>query len=122
MPPVFVALKKAFTHLAKLLFYQENDINAVIKINKQAVLFAACSLGRTSFASLLIQREADITIQDSAEQTPLYAACDNGNVDAVKLLIQKNASIKTYDDHERTLLFVASLMLQWQHCSGSTPD
>jgi serine/threonine-protein phosphatase 6 regulatory ankyrin repeat subunit B len=107
-PPIFVALKNDSSHLARLLIKKEIDVNITSGIEELTILHVAISEGKTDIAKLLIDRGADITLQNANGQTPFYVACLYGHIRIVELLIENKVDM-TPDKGGKTPFFVACL-------------
>jgi ankyrin repeat protein len=57
---------------------------------------------------LLLNKGADVNIQDNSGKTALMIAVKNKNMEIIKLLLKKHADIKAKDNKGRTVLIIAS--------------
>jgi ankyrin repeat protein len=57
----------------------------------------ACSGGHLNIVELLVQKGADLNVQDQDSRTPLHLACDGGHLNIVELLVQKGADLNVQD-------------------------
>ncbi|KAL9065631.1 MAG: hypothetical protein Q9157_007407 [Trypethelium eluteriae] len=86
-----------------------NDISLPVpemELGRPALHRAACR-GNTSMTRLLVDKGADITIQDSLGQTALHIAVENGREEIVEILLENNANPNVKDSLGRTALFRA---------------
>lgn len=105
--PANAALRSGSTPLLRLLIIHERDINASNKTDKKTILHLASFWGKTDVVKLLVDRGADLTLQDLWGQTPLFFACANGHADIVKFLLQHKADPAIAAHNRQTPLFVA---------------
>jgi ankyrin repeat protein len=66
--------------------------------------------GHLNIVELLVQKGADLNVQDHNSRTPLHLACSGGHLNIVELLVQKGADLNVQDSYSRTPLHLA--------CSG----
>ena len=71
---------------------------------KNTPLHAALAGGHTDVALLLIERGADVKMEDAGRHTPLHIAAENGLVDAVRALIASGADPHAVDAEDNTPL------------------
>jgi ankyrin repeat protein len=70
-------------------------------------LHRAASTGNESMICLLLDKGANINVQDSLGQTALHVAIESGSESAVKALLEKNIDANVKDSEGRTGLFQA---------------
>ncbi|XP_069700731.1 uncharacterized protein [Periplaneta americana] len=80
---------------------------------QQTPLWLAAWFGRVPVARLLLQRGADLNLQDSSDGfTPLHAAASGGHLQIVQCLVDHAANLRIYSKSGRTPLHVA---IAWKH-------
>jgi ankyrin repeat protein len=70
-------------------------------------LHLACGFGHKDIAKLLLDKQADVNIQNVRGGTPLHMACGNGHKDIVKLLLDKQADVNVETVGGFTPLYIA---------------
>ena len=74
-----------------------NHQNQSEEFDRRSLLYAcvgiACRDGNKDFMKMLLDRQADVNIQNVRGTTPLYLACQQGHKDVVKMLLDKQADI-----------------------------
>jgi hypothetical protein len=71
-------------------------------------LHEASSRGHVELARMLIERGADVNIQDKYRSTPSHLALEDGHVELVLMLIERGADVNAQDEDGFTLLHLAS--------------
>lgn len=74
----------------------ENGAN--VDNTEYSPLIAACENGRVDVVKLLIDKKANVNIQDKRE-TPLQSAASKGHFEIVKLLVSKGATVNQKNKH-----------------------
>lgn len=69
--------------------------------------YIACQFGHVAPARLLLDRGADVNLEDSEGETALFVACENGRVDVVRLLLDRGADVDRPDSMGTTSLNIA---------------
>ena len=69
-------------------------------------LFLACACGKSKIARLLLEKGADLNIENEENKSPLYVAASS-TTSLVKLLIDNGAKIDTKNCYKKTPLHVA---------------
>ncbi|MCS6903929.1 MAG: ankyrin repeat domain-containing protein [Bacteroidia bacterium] len=87
--------------------YSELNINSVSKKYKQTPLMKAASWGDEKAVLFLLERGADVNLQDKLGRTALHLAIWPAHKEIVKLLIQKDPNLALQDNHGNTPLHVA---------------
>jgi ankyrin repeat protein len=64
----------------------------------------AAQNGHEAVVQLLLNKNADVEIEDYRVRTPLSLAAENGHEAVVQLLLNKNADVRTKDDYGQTPL------------------
>ena len=79
-----------------------------------SLLHACAELGIPQSAKILLDKQADINIQDVKGGTPLYMACQNAHKPIVKMLLDKQADVNIQDIEGATPLYTVTACLQGQ--------
>ncbi len=66
-------------------------------------------------AALLLEKGAQIDLQDNDGDSALTLASCNGHTEVTALLLEKGAQIDMLNKHGRSAL-MATDILKWQHC------
>ena len=77
------------------------------EFQRNCLLFACAGLGIPQAAKMLLDKQADVNIQNVEGVTPLYMACNKGHNDIVKMLLDKQADINIHNVEGGTPLFMA---------------
>jgi ankyrin repeat protein len=98
--------------LAEFLLAEGADINAVSKNQTFArgvtPLHSALAASQTALATLLIDKDADLTARDADGNTPLHSAAFHGNIPIVQLLLAKKAEVNSRNTAGSTPVAMAS--------------
>ncbi|XP_065085601.1 uncharacterized protein LOC135707679 [Ochlerotatus camptorhynchus] len=71
-------------------------------------LHIASKNGHLEIAKFLLDRSANVDLQDENNRTPLHYASANGHLEIVKLLLDRSACVDLQDKNKRTSLHYAS--------------
>jgi len=98
--------------LAEVLLAEGADINAVSKNQTfgrgVTPLHSALAANQTALATLLIDKDAGLTVRDADGNTPLHGAAFHGNTAVVQLLLAKKAEVNSRNKAGSTPLAMAS--------------
>jgi ankyrin repeat protein len=90
--PLHMAAVKGYYDILKLLLERKANPTAKTLHGQTPLHFACFSNGNSQIISLLINKKAEVNIQDNDGNTALHAASEFGNLDAVKLLVTAEAN------------------------------
>ncbi|RHZ45744.1 uncharacterized protein CDV56_101206 [Aspergillus thermomutatus] len=106
-PLILWAVKHRFHLLVEILVEQNVDINLRDSQDGDTPLLVAMANGDHEITKLLIEKGADLEVQDKHGRTPLLKAAEQGEEALVQLLLDKAANIRSEDDMGQTALFCA---------------
>jgi len=89
--PLSMAAEKGNKEIVKLLIEKGAKID--VRIDRDPILIWAIKNDDIELAKLLIDRDANVNVQDNYGNTPLSMAAEKGNKEIVKLLIEKGADV-----------------------------
>ncbi|HXJ56652.1 MAG TPA: ankyrin repeat domain-containing protein [Verrucomicrobiae bacterium] len=105
-PPLHQAVRGHQARVATFLLDRGADVNLRDNAGNTALCLAA-QLGDRQMAELLIERNANVNLENQ-KNTPLLIAANNGFKSIVELLLAKGADISATDARERTALHIAA--------------
>lgn len=97
-------------HLLGILIEQGVDVNAKHEIEEtgRTALYYAAARGLCETAKTLIEKGAEVNVQDRVGKTPLHYAAENGHCETAKTLIEHKANVNAQDQVGRTALHYAA--------------
>jgi ankyrin repeat protein len=117
--PLHYAAIWGFHSIIELLFNEHSqNVNSQDFTNSETPLHVASKNGRLEFARILIERGADVSVQDEVGGTPLHLASQVGEVEVVRMLIKHGAGVSAQNKVDQTPLHVVSLDYFWWHPPG----
>uniref|UniRef100_A0AAY5E8G6 Ankyrin repeat domain 63 n=1 Tax=Electrophorus electricus TaxID=8005 RepID=A0AAY5E8G6_ELEEL len=107
------AMNSGKVHLARFVLdaLDGRIVNARAEGGRTPLMHAAClqdQTARAKFAHLLLERGANVNMQDEHGRTALSLACELGHLDAVKTLVQFNADPELTDSWGNSALMYAA--------------
>ena len=84
-----------------------SDVDRLYTRQKVSLLFEASSLGREEIVEMLLDREADVTIQSKNKDTALIVASKSGHLKIVELLLDYGANPNIQGEFQYTSLIRA---------------
>ncbi|HXJ72932.1 MAG TPA: ankyrin repeat domain-containing protein, partial [Candidatus Dormibacteraeota bacterium] len=105
-PPLHQAVRAHQARVATFLLERGADVNLRDNAGNTALCLAA-QLGDRQMAELLIERNANVNLENQ-KNTALLVAANNGFKSIVELLLAKGADISATDARERTALHIAA--------------
>jgi ankyrin repeat protein len=106
MPPLHQAVRGHQVRVATFLLDRGADVNLRDNAGNTALSLAA-QLGDRQMVELLIERNANVNLENQ-KNTALLVAANNGFKSIVELLLAKGADISATDARERTALHIAA--------------
>ncbi len=89
----------------------KTDIEKINQIDKNTAhtpLTRALSKGNSLFAKMLIDKGADVKLNNGNGDSPLYYAVDNKDLELAKIILSKGADVNTTDKYKGTPLHLAA--------------
>ncbi|KAI9710899.1 MAG: hypothetical protein M1820_002334 [Bogoriella megaspora] len=90
------------------LLEQRVDIEQRHEMSGRTALAVAAHCGNEEVVSLLLQRGAQVDVQDSLKRTPLHLAASRDHFNIVQLLLEDHASVDAVGPHGKTALRLAA--------------
>ena len=84
------------------------DVCSRDSTNNATPLHLASQNGHLKAACKLVERGADLTVQDNYGETPLHVAMNHGRVDVALMLIERGADLTAKDEYGKSPLHIAS--------------
>ena len=106
---IFDAVVKGDVAVVKQHIAASTDISQKELLAGSTPLNAACFLGHTEIAELLINAGADIEAKNNQQTTPLYNAAFFCHPETVEMLLKHNANVLTTDKNQTSLVEVMKL-------------
>ncbi len=102
-PPLFVAIQKGFTQVAKILIDEGASI-AVKGAGQWGALHWAAYQGNLDLTETLLKKKSSINVSEGRGFMPLHFAANTGMVPLVKLLLAKKAKVHVVSEDGTTPL------------------
>jgi ankyrin repeat protein len=77
------------------------------EFQRTCLLYACAALGVPQALKMLLDKQADVSIQTAEGGTPLHMACQQGHKDIVKMLLDKQADVNIQNVEGVMPLFMA---------------
>lgn len=94
--------KKSFEAIAMILIENGMDIHKTSGYDKSTPLHFAAKMDSVKVAETLINKDADVNVENNYKITPLHLAAENGSMKIVNLLIDKNADVNAKEKYNKT--------------------
>lgn len=101
--------EKLVARMARLFPHSVNDTDHAYLGDGRSALHQAAAIGNLKLVQILINKNAQINIQNKAGETPLHLAAQFGHLNVARYLIQKRAELNITTRHtQETPLMVAA--------------
>ena len=135
--PLFTAILAGRTEEVRQLLAAQVDIDERGGRHRSSALHIAAANGKEELVLLLLERGADVSVQNSNGWTPLHGAAHQGREDNLRLLLEHAADPSVKGNDGRTALHAACVMgrvgivqllldggadMQMRSNSGETPE
>ena len=105
--PLYLAAKKGYDEVIKLLLQNGANVNAMGNQGWTA-LHVASANGHLTATHVLLDHHADTNVQDDHGKTPLHCALKNGHLRIALSLVERTGDKDIRDDRNMTPLHIAS--------------
>ena len=85
-----------------------HDIDSTMGKHKRTPLHLAVTFSQPKLVHMLLERGADIRIQDAYGHTPLHIAAIRGTADIIQMLVSANSPIGALDYKRRTAVHIVA--------------
>jgi len=100
--PLSMAAKKGHKDIVELLIEQGANVDG------DPILIWAIENNHVDWLNFLIEKNANVNVQDNSGKTPLIIAAQSGHTEVVQLLIDRDANVNVQDNYGNTPLSMAA--------------
>jgi len=122
------SIRNEFQNISVLLIEHGADVNCMESENKSTALMIACQTKQHEVINTLLEKNAELNIQNKYGYCPLLIAIENNDEELVDMLLQYNANVNVYDTYGNNTLMLAcsignkKIVESLLHHQGSTID
>jgi len=101
------SIRNEFHNISVLLIENGADVNCMESENKSTALMIACQTKQHEVINALLEKNAELNIQNKYGYCPLLIAIENNDEKLVDILLKYNANVNVYDTYGNNTLMLA---------------